>query len=64
MRLRVHPKAWFKNNLTEALQSGIIRLVSEIEIFGDEDENADGSPEKGSKYNYFRLLSVMELLRG
>ena len=45
MRLRVHPKAYpkacFKNNLTEVLQSGIIRLVSEMVIFGDEDENAD-----------------------
>ena len=41
-----------------------MQIMMMTQLLKDEDENADGSPEKGSKYNYFRLLSVMELLRG
>ena len=33
-----------------------MQIMMMTQLLKDEDENADGAPEKGSKYNYFRLL--------
>ena len=33
-----------------------MQIMMMTQLLKDEDENADGAPEKGSKYNYFRFL--------